>query len=287
MINIPLFKGQSFSKLNYDDLINELDNISFFKKEALLPSAGDRGVYGYYTDDVDKPFIFIDGVIHKNHEWRSAYWILQFMRIIDNPDLYSVPKYFYRLRQSYNFYFIPIVSPDNYIKTIGDPSGIGNDNGVDIAENFDFMWEQTNESTRGPFPFSENESTNIKNVVEDKSPVLYINNHAWGSLSGFTIRRPKNRDYELLFKDMFDSLFISSGVGFNTDATYSPRLNNSSSYNWVGTKSILGGRKTLSLVFEVGTKEDLGTQISYGVTGLLINCLIADNYLKTSRQRYP
>lgn len=145
IIKVPLYEGKDFEKLDYDDLINLIDDLGL-TKHNLLDSAGGYGIYGYSFGDIEnKPVIYIDGCIHKDHEWRSSYWVVHFMEQILNPDP-EFENYVRYLTSKYAFYFIPVTNPDAYVRYYPDRNG-ANANRVDIAHNFDYKWGDTPEGT--------------------------------------------------------------------------------------------------------------------------------------------
>ena len=284
MIKIPKFKGKDFfigedryDHETYDEYIAQVQSIQGYTEHRLQDSYGGLPIYGFSIGDTSKPMIIIDGAIHNAHEWRSSYWIMHLMEIIANPAL--SPEYgqlLTKLITRYQFYFVPVVSPDGF-KTRGN-SFNGND--VDISQNFDYKWEQTPVAYKGSAPFSEPESQNIRDLILGNKPLAYINNHGWGwdSYHDFMIRRNVNSKYNLLSDKMHKSALISSVNPLDTDSRFNPLLDVSTAYSWAGLQEGAMG-KVISNVLEVGGLRSAVEQSAIGVTGLLTILVHIDNYV--------
>lgn len=287
MIHIPRYVGKEFivpepfsnyAVESFEDYMSQLLAVEGYVRHDLLDSFGGNPIYGFSIGDITKPMILIDGCIHKSHEWRTSYWIMHFMEAVAKPHLHypTMMKKINELKSKYCFYFIPVVAPDTFVKSAQGIYSLGNDNGVDPALNFDYNFEGTS-GGKGAFPFSEPESQNIKNIIEAYKPVFYINCHGFGGNYGTTLREPINMKYSLLYHEANKSMKLSArmenraGIGpFNLD---------SSAYNWAAGKASRRGDEIISNVFEVGVYESAKVQSTIGVTGLLLHCIHADNYL--------
>lgn len=284
MIKIPKFKGKDFfigvdryDHETYDEYIDQVKAIQGYTEHRLQDSYNGLPIYGFSIGDTSKPMIIIDGAIHNAHEWRSAYWIMHLMEIIANPSLSPEhSQLLTKLITRYQFYFVPVVSPDGFKST-----GISfNGNNVDITQNFDYKWGQTPVTYKGSAPFSEPESQNIRDLILENKPLAYINNHGWGwdSYHDFMIRRNINSKYQLLSDKIHKSALISSVNPMDTDSGFEHPLNLSASYSWAGLQDGAMG-KVISHVFEVGGVRPAVEQSAIGVTGLLTMLKYIDNYV--------
>ena len=132
---------------------------------------------------------------------------------------------------------------------------------------------------KGPKPFSENESKNVRDIIFEYKPVAYVNNHTWGGHDGLTIRRPHDTTFKEMFRKCLESIALTSKIPVGTDTMYHKELKTASSYNWAGKQLSSRGTNVISTVFEVGSEEPYHHQTSYGVNGLLVYCMYIDNYL--------
>lgn len=258
------------TKQLYADFVLGVDAISGFTKHTLLSSAGGSPIYGYSIGDPSKPCIVIDGSIHNPHEWKSAYGVKEFMRVISHPYLYTGEQNLITyLKDKYRFFFIPVVSPDTYIN--GTEVNV---NGVWIDRNFDYNWEGTPPERRGPFPFSENESQNIRDVVLNENTAIYINNHTIGNYDDLILlRENKNIEVNTIVRRLLsfaEEVYSDFNRPWNT-TTMSPR---SSSYNWVGEQDGALSSNIISTVFEPGFVLTMNQLLSISVWGMV--CFIAN-----------
>lgn len=297
MINIKPFKGIDFpipeigvnyaqgAIESYEGYIDEVSSIEGFSRVELIDSYGGNPIYGFIMGDTSKkPVIYIDGCIHKSHEWRTSYWIMHFMQVLSKPSLYpEMTKKIIELKEKYSFYIIPVLAPDTFKSSIEGVYSYGNDNGVDIAQNFDYRWSNTS-NPKGSAPFSEPETQNIRDIILNLKPVLYINCHSLGGNERYVTRKPVNLRHEILYTDINETINISTpGSRFVGVASHNAV---SSAYNWASEKESTQGRDIISNVFEVGDMQSALEQSKIGVTGLLMHILHADNYLTYNSLRY-
>lgn len=253
------------AKQPYADLITSIDAVAGFTKHTLLPSAGGHPCYGYSIGDPVKPCIMILGAIHNPHEWKSAYGVRELMRVISNPSLYSSEQTLVQyLKDKYRFYFIPVVSPDSY-----ENSTTTNENGVWINRNFDYNWDITPIEERGPFPFSENETINIRDVFLNENSAILIDNHTVGNFNDLLMMRENAiaelttvvtdllLDAETIYNDYNK---LSNFVGFNY---------NSSAYNWASSQDGSLSDKAIGQVFEPGYGLTMNQLLSISVWGMV------------------
>lgn len=290
MFKVGHFKGIEFSVPDvvqnmaygavesYNSYLEEVLEVEGFDQHRLLDSYGGRPVYGFSIGDIKhKPMIFIDGCIHKSHEWRSSYWIMHFMEVLNNPSLYpEVAKEITRLKTKYSFYIIPVVAPDCFEASTKGVYSYGNDNGVDIAHNFDYNYS-SDINNRGEFPFSEPESQNIRDIILQHKPVMYINCHTWGSGNRHVVRIPVNSSHEIFYSDWNETMNLSSPIQQYREL--GSHNTNPSAYNWASGQVSSQGRKILSNVLEIGDLISALTQSQLGVTAFVTHIIQADNYL--------
>ena len=284
MIKIPKFEGKDFfidvdryDHETYDEYITQVKAIQGYTEHRLKDSYNGLPIYGFSIGDTSKPMIIIDGAIHNAHEWRSAYWIMHLMEIIANPALSpSHSQLLTKLITRYQFYFVPVVSPDSFKST-----GVSfNGNNVDVTQNFDYKWDQTPATYKGSAPFSEPESQNVRDLILNNKPLAYINNHGWGwdTYHDFMIRKNVNSKYTFLGDKIHKSALISSVNTLDTDSRFDPLLDVSTAYSWAGLQDGARG-KVISNVFEVGGLRSAVEQSAIGVTGLLTILVYIDNYV--------
>src|SRR5699024_2116504 len=178
------------------------------------------------------------------------------------------------IKSMFSFYFIPSCHPDGF-----ENNKYENENGVSLSRNFDFLWEESPDregepTYKGPYPFSEPESVIIRDVLLDILPVGFVCCHSWGGFTGFTIRGAKDVDtYDVLFEDMYKSIYVSTNNPSGTDSKLSPKLNSPSVYNWMGHLDSSIGTKSIAQVLESGTLESEYDQARIGLNGLYLHIL--------------
>lgn len=267
---------------SYNSYLEEVLAVEGFETHRLLDSYGGHPIYGFSLGNVErKPMIFIDGCIHNSHEWRSSYWVMHFMEVLNNPSLYpEVAKEIIKLKMKYSFYIIPVVAPDCFEASTQGKYSFGNDRGVNIPHNFDYNYS-SDTPNRGEFPFSETESQNIRDIILQHKPVMYINCHTWGGGNRHVVRKPINPSHEIFYRDWNDSMNLSSPISqYRAIGGHNP---DPSSYNWASEQVSSQGRKILSNVLEIGDRIDSLTQSQLGVTGFVTHLIQADNYLTNNR----
>lgn len=264
------------SKEPYLTLLGGIDAIAGYEKHTLKPSAGGHDCFGYSIGDEGKPCILVDGVIHNNHEWKSAYSTKELMRVIANPALYPTEQDLIEyLKNKYRFYFIPVVSPDSYVNGSGP-----NENGVRINNNFDYFWESQAALEKGPYPFSETEAQNIRDVVLSENTAMYINLHTVGNSNDLLmIRENRNADIAgipFALAENADLLYADYGKPSRVSG---PLVGSASSYNWAGEQEGALSEKVLATVYEPGFGLTIPQNASISVWGMIFFIANADDYL--------
>lgn len=276
MINVPMFDGFEYTRESYEKYINDslsmLDNI--YDIHEIGNTVQGRKMYGFSLGDLKKPTIYIQGNIHGSHEWRTCYWVREFMNIIANPGNVPQSKKINEVKSMFSFYFIPSCNPDGF-----ENGTYGNANGVSLSRNFDYLWNESPPREdepyyKGPSPFSEPETQIIRDVLLDIKAVSLVCCHSWGGYTGFTIRGAHGTNvHDVLFENMYKSLYTSSKIPNGTDSKLSPKLNSPSVYNWMGHVESSIGVRSIAQVLETGTLETEYDQARLGLNGLYMHIL--------------
>jgi hypothetical protein len=138
--------------------------------------------------------------LHHAREGIGVQQMIYFMlHLLEN---YETDEHVQTIVNSRELYFVPILNPDGYLyNEQTDPNGGGmwrknrrNNGGtwgVDINRNYGFMWGMDNngsspnpssETYRGPEAFSEPETQNIKQFVEEHEFMIALNYHSYSNL---------------------------------------------------------------------------------------------------------
>lgn len=173
------YGGFDYMKLPYADFVDSLSSTG-----CIVSSIGtDSGGYPVYSLSIGslttKPVIMIVSGIHGQHEWRSPYWVREFMTIIATGpgEFYALASW---LRAAFDFFAIPLVTPCAY-----EAGTYVNANGVNVNRNFDNEWDEfivtSPEQEKGSAPFSEPESRIVRDAVLTYRPTLFVDCHTWGA----------------------------------------------------------------------------------------------------------
>ena len=178
-----------------------------------------------------EPKLFVVGC-HHARELMTVEIPLRFIKVLlegyaTNPDI----KYYV---DNYEIYFMPMANPDGHVYVEGHSSGPSSywwrknrrDNGggvygVDINRNYSYKWgyddrgSSPNPSSwnyRGPAPFSEPETTAIRNLMKDVDFMFALDYHSYGEYILIpycydTVGRAPNPER---------SYFLEIGNGMNT-----------------------------------------------------------------------
>jgi len=286
-ITAPAIPGFDFAKTSYEDLVARFLAIPGYTSTLLGQSVNGRPIYGFALGDFSKPTMYVEGNIHGYHEWRTCWWVSEYMKILADPTLSPAHTSILNdLRSRYSFYFIPSVNPDGY-GTIDTPGPYTNANGVSVSENFDVNWSKgvhtpPNDEYRGPSPFSEPESQIVRDKVLSLKPISLLCTHTWSSSTvGWTTRHPQYAADDAAITDFYDSLKATLGY---SDATYNQKfsaiLPTGSAYNWANTQTSPLGRPTIAQVLESGGGMTVQDQSRVGMTGILYHMLMVDGVVR-------
>lgn len=228
----------------YPNLITAQANIGNFLTEgtadnSTTPSIGGNPLKWVKISDnpntqETEPQILYTAVHHAREPAGLSQLVFYMWYLLENYDTDPEVK---SIVDNTELYFIPVLNPDGYLyneKT--DPNGGGfwrknrkNTYGTDLNRNYEYyingdpndgMWggdgssgNTSNETYRGPAPFSEIETQAVKFFVENHDFVMAINNHTYGNLLlypyGYTLNLPTSEDD--LFRGISEELVSKNG----------------------------------------------------------------------------
>lgn len=267
--------GFSFAKLTYPDLVARFRSVGGYTEQALGSSVQDRSIYGYSLDGgAGKPSIVIQANIHGLHEWRTPFWVSEFMRLIADPALSPDPAMFTRLKDQFAFYFLPAANPDGYVNNTYQ-----NANGVNLSRNFDYQWasgpsDPANPQYRGPSPFSEPEAQIVRDKILELKPVAYVSCHSWGGQTGLTTLPPVMVDYVQQTRDILTA--VKEVLALGEDSYPLPSTQGGLDANWASKQADIYDQPIFSLTMEAGDQSPEPEQARMGMTGLLAFCLMVE-----------
>lgn len=151
------------------------------------------------NEQEDEPQVLYTGIHHAREGVGVQQMIYFMLHLLEN---YETNEEIQTLVNSRELYFVPIINPDGYLyNEQTNPNGGGmwrknrRDNGgsfgVDINRNYGFMWGMDNngsspspsdETYRGPSAFSEPETQNMKQFIEEHNFKIALNYHSYSNL---------------------------------------------------------------------------------------------------------
>lgn len=283
IVTPPAIPGFSFTKESYTSLVARYLALPNWTAELLGQSHLGSDIYGFSLGDSGKPAMYVEGNIHGYHEWRTSWWVSEFMRLLDDPstlDAATCAAILY-LKEKYQFYFIPSVNPDGYINNT-----YGNGAGVSISENFDYNWTSgihtpPSPEYRGPAAWSEPESCIVRDKILEIAPASVLCCHTWSSTSaGYMTRYPQQTGDQAGIVDMFAN--VHTALGYDpaaVESRLSDKLLTGSAYNWASTQIGSLGRPIIGQVWESGGGLSVEDQSRVGMTGILYHMLMVDEML--------
>ncbi|MBN1755339.1 hypothetical protein JW877_03900 [bacterium] len=222
--------------------------------------------------DEDEPEVLYDALIHAR-EAISHEQLIYFMRYLCQ--YYGSDDLITYLVNNRELWFIPVFNPDGFLYNENHwPAGGGiwrknrRNNGdgtfgVDLNRNFGYMWgyddigsspSTSDQTYRGPSPFSEPETQYYRDFVNDHQFILSFHYHSYQGLYLF----PWGYDY--LLADDYE-LFMEYGIEFTRFNSYIPAPAtdlypaNGTTIDWMyGDTS--GHHKTFAYIIEVGGEDD-------------------------------
>jgi len=195
----------------YDEIVDRLHDIeiSFPDLTNLVPigiTLEGRDIWAIKLSDnadsdEDEPEVLYTG-LHHAREPMSYMNLFYFMDwLLENYQSNSLAEHLLNNRE---LWFVPAVNPDGlvYNQSIAPNGGgmqrknmletcNGGVDGVDLNRNYSYMWAYDNEGSspdgcnetyRGNFPFSENETQVVKNFVESHDFPIALNYHSYSNL---------------------------------------------------------------------------------------------------------
>ena len=251
-----------------------------------------------YKDD-DQSYIMEDSLYNKSgiffngmHHAREPVSLMMNIYLILH--LLSLPKtYLHIFLSSINIYFLPLINADTYkyncekyfltnsTKSMYSRKNRernfltncknGEDIGVDLNRNYDYFFGEDDkgssgspcsEQYRGEFPFSEPETINIKNFIEDRPDIkIAINYHSWGNLIITPFNYLKSNKSEEILQNEFP-MHYKMYQDFKKEANYPINFlfgngDNTIQYlaNGDAADWLLGKKNILSFSHELGNGE--------------------------------
>ncbi len=209
-------------------------------------------ISGQSAPNQQKPKVLFTA-LHHAREPASVSQMLFFMwYLLEN---YGINQEVTYLLDNTDMYFVPCVNPDGYLyNELWFPNGGGlwrknrraNANGsygVDLNRNYGYMWGSSNTGSspnpsantyRGPSPFSEPETQNIKWLAEEKEFVIALNYHSFGNLLvhpwGYTANPTADTDIYTGLSNLFTH---QNHYHFGTDIQTIGYSTNGSSDDWL------------------------------------------------------
>lgn len=261
------YGGFDYMKLPYTDFVESLNSTGCKVTNVGNDSAG-YPVYALSIGQLtSKPVIIIVSGVHGQHEWRSPYWVREFMKIIATGpgEFYALAS---QLRAAFDFFAIPIVTPCAY-----EAGTYVNANGVNVNRNFDNVWHEfvvtAPTQEKGSAPFSEPESRIVRDAVLTYRPILFVDCHTWGtSTPGAVIGRATHTmPMPYKFVQTVRRLLNRNDINLE-DLGERP-----TSDGWVGKQTARTGRNILSFYIEPCYLETEKEQSRIGVNMLLQLCV--------------
>jgi len=276
-------KGFDYVKCaNYQELTTLILDTDCNTHELGLSSDGEM-VYGLSVGDLSKPMIFIDGVMHGHHEWRSAHWVKHYMDLLMHPTD-NKKILIEKMKANFCFYAIPCLNPYGYTQ-----NSYVNGNGVNLNRNFPVGWDAYPTTTpfdaqyKGSAPFSEPESKILKNIIDTYNVILHINNHVLGEGGGGHFEIPSTgRENIKLLTDGMNSLQLTIPE-INITVNYATILYTPWVYEWVCTQPSKCGKNTISLAYETGSTETDNIKSELGMTSMFVMAYHIYNWFKTRK----
>jgi hypothetical protein len=152
------------------------------------------------TTNEDEPEVLYTGMHHAREAIGLQLLIYYMYYLLENYDTDPDVQY---IVNNFELYFVPIINMDGYAYNIqNDPNGGGNwrknrrqnddgSYGVDINRNYGYMWgydnngsspEPSDDTYRGPSPFSEPEAACMQNFCEEHEFRIGLNYHSYSNL---------------------------------------------------------------------------------------------------------
>ena len=151
------------------------------------------------NEQEEEPQVLYTGIHHAREGVGVQQMIYFMLHLLEN---YDTSEEIQTLVNSRELYFVPIINPDGYLyneQTNPNGGGMwrknrrnnGGSYGVDINRNYGYKWglddngsspSPSSETYRGPSAFSEPETQNIKQFVEEHDFKIALNYHSYSNL---------------------------------------------------------------------------------------------------------
>lgn len=220
----------------------------------------------------DKPAILIDGGLHAR-EWSSIQVASYFAwRILSE---YRHNDTIYWMVNNRRIFVCPLLNPDGYLHDGNGAIGSGrswrknrNDStlsdsvGVDLNRNWDIYWEYgddepQSQTYRGEFPFSENETSALKDFILENNIQSYQNLHSFG---GYLLipwsHSPYPTQHDDWYREVAEKMVSQTTLYGNEKMRYSyGRADEEIGYSATGTASdwVYDSTGAHSFTFEIYT----------------------------------
>jgi len=174
--------------------------------------------------DEDEPEVLYTGVHHAREPMSVQQTIFFMWYLLEN---YDSDEEIQRIVDNTELYFVPVINPDGYAHNEStNPNGGGmwrknrRDNGdgshgVDPNRNYGYFWGlddegsspwPSDETYRGPGPFSEPEIKNIRDFCNDHEFLIALNYHSYSNLLlspwGYTVELPPDNDILIAYAEL-------------------------------------------------------------------------------------
>ncbi len=208
----------------YPDLISAREAIS----DDTLTHEGRKQYWLKISDnpntDEDEPEVLYTAVHHAREAISQQQTIFYMWYLLEN---YDTNEEIQRIVDNTELYFVPVINVDGYAyNELTDPNGGGmwrknrRDNedgtfGVDPNRNYGYFWGLNNdgsspytsdETYRGPGPFSEPTIKNMRDFCNDHEFLIALNYHSYSNLLlspwGFTADPPPDNDLLLAYGEL-------------------------------------------------------------------------------------
>lgn len=289
MITPTAIPGFTFTKKPYADLVADFLAIPGWTAELLGLSTDGHEIYGFtYGDTASKPVMHVEGNVHGLHEWRTCYWVSEFMRLLHDPSglAADTAAAIEDLKTRYSFSFIPACNPDGYVSNVyqnGNAVNLNRNFGNSIPANSHWEWgpsDPGHPQYRGPSAFSEVETQYIRDRILDLRPVSFMDNHTWSAeQEGFTTLLCRVPEHASLVSEFHTEVMKAVGMWPDGNAPYNISESSALAGHWGSATPSSQGKTPISITFESGGGWTTEQQSHVGMTAILYHMLSVDSFL--------
>ncbi|MCP4543700.1 MAG: DUF2817 domain-containing protein [Chloroflexi bacterium] len=172
----------------------------------------------------------IIGAIHGGYEWNTVILVSETLKYLqENPTL--VPD-------NVTLYIVPCANPDGYAIGTDREYARMNGNGVDLNRNWDYNWQPTaTHGTRvvnaGAFPFSEPETSALRDFILDRDVEAAIFYHSAMARIFYGAEPEKSATYEL-------AIAVSEATGYPVAANIPGQITTGDAIDWMSVQGLAG-----------------------------------------------